>query len=125
MMPWEVNAYYDRSNNEFNFPFGILQPPSLDLQAGDAANYGAFGGGTIGHELTHGFDNNGSQYDAQGNLKDWWTPKTKEQFQARTQCYVNQANAYRINAVGINVNGKQTLEENLADQAASSWACRS
>jgi endothelin-converting enzyme/putative endopeptidase len=116
MMPWEVNAYYDRSNNEFNFPFGILQPPSLDLKASDGANYGSFGGGTIGHELTHGFDNNGSQYDAHGNLKNWWTAQTKAQFATRAQCYIDQASRYRIEEVGLYVNGKQTLEENLADQ---------
>ncbi|MGZ3690780.1 MAG: M13 family metallopeptidase [Pseudobdellovibrio sp.] len=116
MMPWEVNAYYDRSNNEFVFPFGILQPPSLDMTASDGANLGAFGGGTIGHELSHGFDNNGSQYDSHGNLKNWWTPKTKALFQQKSQCYVNQANAYTIQEVGLNVDGAQTLEENLADQ---------
>jgi len=116
MMPWEVNAYYDRSNNEFVFPFGILQPPSLDLTASDGANYGAFGGGTIGHELTHGFDNEGSKYDSQGNLKNWWSPDTEAKFDQKAQCYVQQANAYKIASVGLNVNGQQTLEENLADQ---------
>ena len=73
MMPWEFNAYYDPANNEFNFPFGILQPPSLDFTATEGANLGSFGGGTIGHELTHGFDNSGAQYDAHGNIKNWWT----------------------------------------------------
>lgn len=116
MMPWEINAYYDRSKNEFNFPFGILQPPSLDLSASNGTNLGAFGGGTIGHELTHGFDNNGSQYDKNGNVKNWWSETTLKQFQAKSQCYVDQANAYKINLTGLNVNGKQTLEENLADQ---------
>ncbi len=116
MMPWEINAYYDRSNNEFVFPFGILMPPSLDFTASDGANYGAFGGGTIGHELTHGFDNNGSKYDAKGNLRNWWTPVTEQKFQAKSQCYIDQANAYKVQDVGLNVNGIQTLEENLADQ---------
>jgi putative endopeptidase len=116
MMPWEINAYYDRSKNEFNFPFGILQPPSLDLKATDGANLGSFGGGTIGHELTHGFDNNGSQYDAKGNVKNWWSQETLSQFQAKSGCYVDQANQYNIKLVGLNVNGKNTLEENLADQ---------
>jgi endothelin-converting enzyme/putative endopeptidase len=116
MMPWEINAYYDRSKNEFNFPFGILQPPSLDLHATNGANLGAFGGGTIGHELTHGFDNNGSQYDAKGNIKNWWSAATLEQFRKRSACYVDQADHYRIEAVGLNVSGKNTLEENLADQ---------
>lgn len=116
MMPWEVNAYYDRSNNEFVFPFGILQPPSLDLSATDGANFGSFGGGTIGHELTHGFDNNGAKYDGSGNLVDWWSPETLAQFNDKAQCFVKQADAYRIDEVGLNVRGKQTLEENLADQ---------
>ncbi len=116
MMPWEINAYYERSKNEFNFPFGILQPPSLDLHASNGANLGSFGGGTIGHELTHGFDNNGSQYDSHGNIKNWWTEGTLQQFQKKTACYIEQANQYRIDAVGLSVNGKNTLEENLADQ---------
>lgn len=116
MMPWEINAYYDRSKNEFNFPFGILQPPSLDLSASDGANLGAFGGGTIGHELTHGFDNNGSQYDAKGNVKNWWTQATLQQFQAKSACFVEQADRYKIASVKLAVNGKNTLEENLADQ---------
>lgn len=116
MMPWEVNAYYDRSNNEFVFPFGILQPPSLDLTASDGANYGAFGGGTIGHELTHGFDSAGSKYDSHGNLKNWWSPQTQALFDQKAQCYVDQASQYRIKEVNLNVDGHQTLEENLADQ---------
>lgn len=116
MMPWEINAYYDRSNNEFVFPFGILQPPSLDFKWSDGANYGSFGGGTIGHELTHGFDNNGSKYDAHGNLKNWWTEETGKKFAAKAQCYIDQANNYKIEQVGMNVNGGLTLEENLADQ---------
>lgn len=116
MMPWEVNAYYDRSNNEFVFPFGILQPPSLDLTASDCANYGAFGGGTIGHELTHGFDSAGSKYDSHGNLKNWWSPQTQALFDQKAQCYADQASQYRIKEVNLNVDGRQTLEENLADQ---------
>jgi predicted metalloendopeptidase len=116
MMPWEVNAYYDRSNNEFVFPFGILMPPSLDLTASDGANFGAFGGGTIGHELTHGFDNNGSKYDSHGNLKDWWSEETSKLFDEKAKCYIEQANNYKIESVGLNVNGAQTLEENLSDQ---------
>lgn len=116
MMPWEFNAYYDPPKNEFVFPFGILQPPSFDVRASDGANLGAFGGGTIGHELTHGYDNNGRQYDAQGNLKDWWTDSTKKNFEEKAQCYVNQANHYKIQEVGLNVDGKKTLPENLADQ---------
>ena len=116
MMPWEVNAYYDRSNNEFVFPFGILQPPSLDLSASEGANLGSFGGGTIGHELTHGFDSSGSQYDSHGNVQNWWSPATLEQFQKRSQCYVEQANNFLIKEVNLKVDGAQTLEENLSDQ---------
>lgn len=116
MMPWEVNAYYDPPNNEFVFPYGILMPPSLDLTASDGANFGAFGGGTIGHELTHGFDNAGSQYDGHGNLVNWWTEDTRKQFDTRSQCYVNQADKYQIAEAGMNVKGQQTLPENLADQ---------
>ena len=116
MMPWEVNAYYDRSNNEFVFPFGILQPPSLDLAASDGANMGSFGGGTIGHELTHGFDNNGSKYNSLGNLKNWWSEKTRTQFEKKAQCFAQQADQYEIPAIHMKVKGQQTLEENMADQ---------
>lgn len=116
MMPWEFNAYYDPPKNEFVFPFGILQPPSFDIHASDGANLGAFGGGTIGHELTHGYDNNGRQYDANGNLKDWWSAETKKNFEDKSQCYVKQANQYKIEEVNLNVDGKKTLPENLADQ---------
>jgi predicted metalloendopeptidase len=116
MMPWEFNAYYDPANNEFNFPFGILQPPSLDLTATEGANLGSFGGGTIGHELTHGFDNSGSQYDAHGNIKNWWTDATQKKFDGKAQCFINQASQYMIKDVGMTVDGSQTLTENLADQ---------
>ncbi|MGL1213434.1 M13-type metalloendopeptidase, partial [Vibrio parahaemolyticus] len=71
---------------------------------------------TIGHELTHGFDNNGSQYDSKGNVKNWWSEQTLKQFETRAACYANQADQYKVNQVGLNVNGKNTLEENLADQ---------
>ena len=116
MMPWVINAYYDPPKNEFVFPFGILQPPSFDLKASDGANLGSFGGGTIGHELTHGYDNDGRQYDANGNFKDWWTPDTKKRFQEKSQCFVDQANHYKIEEVGLNVDGQKSLPENLADQ---------
>jgi endothelin-converting enzyme/putative endopeptidase len=116
MMPWEINAYYDPPKNEFVFPFGILQPPSFDLKASDGANLGAFGGGTIGHELTHGFDNDGRQYDSDGNVKDWWTEATKKKFEERSQCYIHQADAYKVESVGLNVDGTKSLTENLADQ---------
>jgi endothelin-converting enzyme/putative endopeptidase len=116
MMPWEVNAYYDPSNNQFNFPYGILQPPSFDLQANDGVNLGAFGGGTIGHELTHGFDKDGHHYDGHGNLVDWWTPSVSQEFDQRTQCYIDQANQYKVEQANMFVKGKQTITENIADQ---------
>lgn len=116
MMPWEFNAYYDPANNEFNFPFGILQPPSLDFTATEGANLGSFGGGTIGHELTHGFDNSGSQYDAHGNIKNWWSAVTQAKFDQKAQCFIDQAGQYTIKEVNLAVDGKQTLTENLADQ---------
>lgn len=116
MMPWEFNAYYDPATNEFNFPFGILQPPSLDFTATEGANLGSFGGGTIGHELTHGFDNSGAQYDAHGNVKNWWSEATQKKFDEKAQCFINQANQYIIKEVNLPVDGSQTLTENLADQ---------
>lgn len=116
MMPWEVNAYYERSDNQFVFPFGIFQPPSMDLNASDGANFGSFGGGTIGHELLHGFDKNGAKYDADGNLKNWWSSSTGAEFEKRAQCFIDQANAYKIEDVGLSVNGAMTIDENLADQ---------
>jgi endothelin-converting enzyme/putative endopeptidase len=116
MMPWEVNAYYDPANNQFNFPYGILQPPSFDLQANDGVNLGAFGGGTIGHELTHGFDKDGHQYDGHGNLSNWWTPSVSQDFDQRTQCYIEQANRYEVKQAEMFVKGKQTITENIADQ---------
>jgi len=116
MMPWVVNAYYNPPQNEFVFPFGILQPPSFDVKASDGANLGAFGGGTIGHELTHGYDNDGSQYDANGNVKNWWSESTRKQYKAKSECFIKQANNYLIKDVGLNVDGEKTLSENLADQ---------
>jgi endothelin-converting enzyme/putative endopeptidase len=116
MMPWEINAYYNPPTNEFVFPFGILEPPMFDLRASEGANLGAFGGGTIGHELTHGFDNFGRQYDADGTIKDWWTAETKRKFDEKAQCFIRQANDYKIESVGLNVDGQKSLTENLADQ---------
>jgi predicted metalloendopeptidase len=118
MMPWEVNAYYDPTLNEFVFPFGILQPPSFDLKASDGANLGAFGGGTIGHELTHGWDDDGRKYDGYGNITDWWTPATKAAFEEKSACFEKQANAYPIVVEGkaFTVNGAAIATENLADQ---------
>src|SRR5439155_25091286 len=92
---------------------GILQPPFFDLEADDAVNYGAIGYG-IGHEMTHGYDDEGRQYDADGNLNDWWTEKDAQEFEGRAQKLVEQYNAYEI-LPGLHVNGKLTLGENIAD----------
>jgi len=108
-----VDAYYDPQMNDINFPAGVLQPPVYDPKIDDAPNYGDTGG-TIGHELTHGFDDEGSQYDAKGNLKDWWTKEDREKFDARTQCVDDQYSTY-IATDDVHVNGKLTLGENVAD----------
>ena len=89
MTPPTVNAYYDPQNNNINFPAGILQPPFFDKSVDDAVNYGAIGA-VIGHELTHGFDDQGRRFDAQGNLKDWWTEEDAKAFEARAKCFVDE-----------------------------------
>lgn len=109
----EVNAYYNPTFNEIVFPAGILQFPFFDMHADDAINYGAIGL-VIGHEMTHGFDDQGSQYDAEGNLKNWWTPKDGDMFKAKTAAVVKQYNAYTMLDT-MHVNGELTLGENLAD----------
>ncbi|HKD07285.1 MAG TPA: M13 family metallopeptidase [Bryobacteraceae bacterium] len=113
MTPPTVNAYYDPQMNNINFPAGILQPPFFDKQADDATNYGAIGA-VIGHELTHGFDDQGRQFDAQGNLKDWWTAADAKSFEERAQCLVNEYSSFNIPG-GVHMNGKLTLGENTAD----------
>jgi len=113
MTPPTVNAYYSSSMNDINFPAGILQPPFFDPRADDAVNYGAIGF-VIGHEITHGFDDSGSQFDAQGNLKNWWTEADKKAYESRTDLVVKQYNAYEP-LKGEHVNGKLTLGENIAD----------
>lgn len=113
MSPQTVNAYYNPTNNEIVFPAGILQPPFFDFAADDAVNYGAIGA-VIGHEMTHGFDDEGRQYDADGNLKEWWTKEDAEHFEVKAAKIVEQFNNYRILDT-IAVNGKLTLGENLAD----------
>ena len=113
MTPPTVNAYYDSQMNNVNFPAGYFQPPFYSGKEDDAANYGDMGS-TIGHELTHGFDDEGRQYDKDGNLKDWWTKEDETKFTERTDCMVKQYDA--IEAVpGVHLNGKLTLGENLAD----------
>ncbi len=113
MTPPTVNAYYDPQNNNINFPAGILQPPFFDKSADDAVNYGAIGA-VIGHELTHGFDDQGRRFDADGNLKDWWTEEDAKAFEKRAECFVQQYGNYKaIDEVGLN--GQLTLGENVAD----------
>ena len=113
MSPPTVNAYYNPQMNDINFPAGILQPPFFDPSQDDAANYGAVGG-IIGHELTHGFDDEGRQFDGKGNLEDWWTPADGKQFTERTDCVVKEFDGF-IGVDDLHVNGKLTLGENLAD----------
>jgi putative endopeptidase len=113
MTPPTVNAYYNPAFNEIVFPAGILQYPFFDKNADDAAIYGAIGG-VIGHEMTHGFDDQGCQYAADGNLKNWWTPEDKSKFDAKTTMVKEQYNGYTI-LDGKHVNGELTLGENIAD----------
>ncbi len=113
MTPPTINAYYNPSNNEVVFPAGILQFPFFDFGADDAVNYGGIAA-VIGHELTHGFDDQGRQYAADGNLKDWWTADDAKKFTARANQVVDQYNGFVVND-SIHVNGKLTLGENLAD----------
>jgi putative endopeptidase len=108
-----VNAYYDPSRNGMVFPAGILQPPFYSVDASVAANLGAMGM-VVGHELTHGFDDQGSQYDADGNLVNWWEPSTQKEFNARTQCVIDQYNKYEV-VGGGKVNGANTVGENIGD----------
>ncbi|NCD41949.1 MAG: M13 family peptidase [Bacteroidia bacterium] len=114
MPPQMVNAYYSPNGNEIVFPAAILQPPFFFLDADDAVNYGAIGV-VIGHEMTHGFDDQGRKYDKEGNLNEWWTEKDAEQFEARTQLLVDQFNAFVV-LDSLHANGKLTLGENIADQ---------
>jgi len=113
MTPSTVNAYYNPANNEIVFPAGILQKPFFDPYGDDAMNYGSIGA-VIGHELTHGFDDEGRQFDADGNLKDWWTKEDAEKFDQRTGIVVKQFNGYAALDT-MHINGKLTLGENIAD----------
>ena len=113
MTPPTVNAYYNPGMNEIVFPAGILQPPFYDPNADDAVNYGGIGA-VIGHEITHGFDDQGRLYDAQGNLKTWWTPQDSVQFGQRTGIIERQYSSYSP-LDSVFVNGKLTMGENIAD----------
>jgi predicted metalloendopeptidase len=110
-----VNAYYNPAVNEIVFPAGILQPPAFNPAADDAFNYGS-AGATIGHEISHGFDDQGSQYDSDGNLRDWWTPADHAKFKAKTELLINEYDAFEP-VPGFHVNGALTLGENIADIA--------
>ena len=113
MTPQTVNAYYNPTTNEICFPAAILQPPFFDMNEDDAMNYGAIGV-VIGHEMTHGFDDQGRQYDKEGNLKDWWTEEDAKKFNERAQVMVNFFDAIEV-APGVHANGQLTLGENIAD----------
>jgi len=122
MTPPTVNAYYSSSLNSINFPAGVLMPPLFDAKLDDAPNYGNTGS-TIGHELTHGFDDEGRQFDGDGNLRDWWTKKDGENFEARANCVRNQYSQYVI-VDDVKINGKLTAGEDIADLGGSilAWA---
>jgi endothelin-converting enzyme/putative endopeptidase len=113
MSPPTVNAYYHPLQNNINFPAGILQPPFFDNSLDDAVNFGAIGG-VIGHELTHGFDDSGRQFDYDGALRDWWTEADAKAFEERASCFDEQYSGYSP-VEGVNLNGKLTLGENVAD----------
>ena len=113
MTPPTVNAYYNGQMNDINFPAGVLQPPLFDAKMDDAPNYGNTGG-TIGHELTHGFDDQGAKFDAKGNLRDWWTKEDKTKFEERTKCVADQYAQYVV-VDDIHINSRLTLGEDVAD----------
>src|SRR5436309_4788430 len=113
MTPPTVNAYYNSNMNEIVFPAGILQPPFFDPKADDAVNYGGMGA-VIGHEMTHGFDDQGRQFDAAGNLRDWWSPESAAKFEERSKAVVQQYSEYEP-VRGTHINGELTLGENIAD----------
>lgn len=113
MSPQTVNAYYNPTTNEICFPAGILQPPFFYMNADDAINYGAIGV-VIGHEMTHGFDDQGRKYDKNGNMQDWWTPEDAKKFEERAQVMVDFFNNIEV-APGVHANGQFTLGENIAD----------
>ena len=113
MSPPTVNAYYSAAENDINFPAGILQPPFFDRNADDAVNFGGIGV-VIGHELTHGFDDQGSKFDAAGNFTDWWTPADRQEFDKRTGCVADEYSSF-VAVDDLHLNGRLTLGENTAD----------
>jgi predicted metalloendopeptidase len=122
MTPPTVNAYYSPEMNEIVFPAGILQPPFFDMNGDDASNYGAMGA-VIGHEMTHGFDDEGRKFDAQGNLRDWWTPEDEKNFNERAACVEKQFDGYVVQD-DIHENGKLVLGESIADLGGLNLAYR-
>jgi putative endopeptidase len=114
MTPPTVNAYNNSLMNEIVFPAGILQPPYFDLTADDALNYGAIGA-VIGHEMSHGFDDQGRKFDYQGNLKDWWTEADAKNYTERATCVEQQFSSFRVDEIGMNQNGKLVLGESIGD----------
>ncbi|MEA2328414.1 MAG: putative endopeptidase [Thermoanaerobaculia bacterium] len=122
MTPPTVNAYYSTSDNTINFPAGILQPPFFDANATDAENFGAIGA-VIGHELTHGFDDQGRKFDANGNLRDWWGPEDAAKFEERAKCISEQYSSF-VAVDDVHLNGAQTLGENAADNGGLRIALR-
>jgi putative endopeptidase len=120
MTPPTVNAYYRASMNDINFPAGILQPPFFDKTADDAVNYGGIGV-VIGHELTHGFDDQGSQFDAKGNFNSWWTKEDRAEFDKRTDCVANEYGNF-VAVDDVKLNGRLTLGENTADNGGAKIA---
>ena len=122
MTPQTINAYYNPTTNEICFPAAILQPPFFDPAADDAANYGAIGG-VIGHEMSHGFDDQGAQFDKYGNQHNWWTAQDKKNFDARTKVLADWFSTFEV-LPGVKVNGKQTLGENIGDNGGLNIAFR-
>lgn len=122
MTPQTINAYYNPTTNEICFPAAILQPPFFDPNADDAANYGAIGG-VIGHEMSHGFDDQGSQFDKDGNQRNWWTTEDKQRFDERTKILEEWFSKFEV-MPGVKVNGKQTLGENIGDNGGINIAFR-
>jgi putative endopeptidase len=122
MTPPTVNAYYDPQFNDINFPAGILQPPFFDNRMDAAVNYGAIGS-VMGHELTHGFDDQGRQFDAEGNLRDWWTAEDAKEFEKRAECFIKEYSAFTP-LDDVHLNGKLTLGENTADNGGVRLAFR-
>ena len=117
MTPPTVNAYYSSAKNEIVFPAGILQSPFFDKQADDATNFGGIGL-VIGHELTHGFDDQGRKFDPQGNLRDWWTAQDGTEFEKRASCVADEYSSF-VAVDDLKLNGRLTLGENTADNGGA------